>query len=96
MDTEKEVKKVLRELKTGKGSSLYGALIMLRTTLIKSSKALQQLMNGDYIKLLLLVLDDRRRHSDKVKTVDILMSILANVCIDEKARDQVSLFLTFT
>ncbi|XP_035824443.1 uncharacterized protein LOC101846199 isoform X2 [Aplysia californica] len=89
MDVHKEVRKVFSELQNGHGSSLYGALIMLRSTLIKSRPAMQQLIEGGFIKLLLQLLEDRARHVNKVKTADIIMSTLANVCIEESVRDKV-------
>ncbi|CAG5135785.1 unnamed protein product [Candidula unifasciata] len=89
METDLEVKNVISELQSGHGSSLYSALIMIRTTLIKSKNSLSQLVQMGAVKLLVQVLEDRRRHKNQTKTTDIVMSILANLCLEEDVREQV-------
>ena len=90
MDTDKEIRKVLHKLQYGSGSSLYGALIMMRTTLIKCNESLMKLVEGGLVSLMLKVLEDIERHEGKVKIVDIAMSILANICVEEDIRQKVS------
>ncbi|KAH9525508.1 hypothetical protein Btru_001582 [Bulinus truncatus] len=89
-DIEKQVKNVISELQTGHGLGLYGALITLRTTLIKSRSALSQLIKLNAVKLLIETLQDTSRHVGHNKIVDIVMSILANLCLEDVVRKQVT------
>ncbi|BFZ18350.1 hypothetical protein BsWGS_21389 [Bradybaena similaris] len=89
METDLEVKKVISELRSGHGSSLYGALIMIRTTLIKSKNSLTHLVQMGAIQLLIQLLEERRRHKNQINAIDIIMSILANLCLEEDVREQV-------
>lgn len=85
---DKEVHNVMKQLKKGHGSNLYGALIMLRTTLIKSRAALDKLLELGLIKLLIRLLEDEGRKLSHTKTIDIVMSILANLCMEEDVREK--------
>lgn len=96
MEVEKEVSKVMADLHSGSRNSLYNSLIILRTTLIKSKAALNLLVQNDAVKLLVQLLEDHRRHVNRTKTIDIVMSILANMCIEEDIREKVSTFSFFS
>ncbi|KAI8749291.1 armadillo repeat-containing protein 5 [Biomphalaria glabrata] len=88
-DIEKQVQHVISELQSGHGSGLYGTLITLRTTLIKSKTALRQLVKLGVVPLLVDALEDTSRHVGHDKMQDIVMSILGNLCMEEVVRKKV-------
>lgn len=89
MGMEEEVASVISELQAGVDRSLFGSLTLLRTRLIKSSQARAQLLQFNAAKLLLNLLGEKIRHGRQKKIPDLVMSILANLCLDNVASEQI-------
>ncbi|GFR82085.1 armadillo repeat-containing protein 5 [Elysia marginata] len=89
MGLEEEIARVISELQTGVDRSLFGSLTVLRTRLIKSAQARAQLLQRNAAKLLLDLLGEKARHGQQKKLPDLVVSILANLCLDDVASEQI-------
>ena len=89
MGLEEDVARVVSELQTSVDRSLFGSLTVMRTRLIKSAQARAQLLRLNASKLLLDLLGEKARHGRQTKLPDLVMSILANLCLDNLASEQV-------
>ncbi|RUS80878.1 hypothetical protein EGW08_011349 [Elysia chlorotica] len=89
MGLDEDVTQVISELQTGADRSLFGSLTVLRTRLIKSSQARALLLRLNVSKLLLDLLAEKARHVRQAKLPDLVMSILANLCLDNVASKQI-------
>ncbi|GFO46528.1 leydig cell tumor 10 kda protein homolog [Plakobranchus ocellatus] len=89
MGLEEQILEVVSQLQSGQGRSLYGSLTLMRKSLIKSSQGRGKLVQAGAVRLLLDLLEEKPRHSGQTNMPDLIMSILANLCLDDAASKQI-------
>ncbi|OWF44331.1 uncharacterized protein LOC110458581 [Mizuhopecten yessoensis] len=87
--TTKYVERALLKISNGTPRQIYNILVEIRTKVIKSSAGIRELIQHGFVHKALFLLSDDIREQQLPQTTDIVLSVLGNLCMEEKARKDV-------
>ncbi|XP_033748539.1 armadillo repeat-containing protein 5-like [Pecten maximus] len=87
--TSKYVERALLKISNGTPRQIYNILVEIRTKVIKSSTGIRELIQHGFVHKSLFLLSDDVRKQQLPQTTDIILSVLGNLCMEEKAREDV-------
>ncbi|XP_069135474.1 uncharacterized protein [Argopecten irradians] len=87
--TSQYVERALLKISNGNPRQIYNILIEIRTKVVKSQTGIRELIKHGFVHKSLFLLSDDVRKQQLPQTTDIILSVLGNLCMEEKAREDV-------